>query len=578
MQHDRIPAVSSVPGRHSRRNRDLPRRAADLLVDQLIAVGVDTVFGLPGAAVAPIYDALMDRPQVRMVTVKHEANAVFAAAGYAQTTGRLGVALVTSGPGALNAMNGLACAFSDGLPVLLLAGEAARDGFGRGAVQEGSVYALNLVGMAAKVSKLAFEVPEAAALPSMLRRAVGVAMTGKRGPVFVSLPLNVLGVAIPAPAVVFSATSESGLSQAPIEQALRALSGAGRKVLLAGAGTRFGHGPALLREVAERLQCPVMTTPKAKGVFPESHPLSLGVFGMGGHPSTTAYLEAGVETILVVGSSLNEVATDGWSPLLKGGRTLIHVDVDAARVGRVYETDLAIVAPAEIFFAQLLQLAPQAAAMSPCRILYDRDPQEVPDGVGPGIGAPRALWELQQVLPPDTIYTTDSGTNLFFAIHYLKIDHPDAFVCLMGLGSMGTAIGTAIGAQVGNPERSVVAVLGDGGLAMTAGELLTAAAYELPIVVAVLNNGGLGMVEYGQAAVYGRTPRFETAPMSVTDLARAVGCDGTTIDGPNQVAAVLKARRVRPMVLDVHLDPRATIPGNRRVDKVKKSARVAELN
>ncbi|OGQ82984.1 MAG: hypothetical protein A2289_03790 [Deltaproteobacteria bacterium RIFOXYA12_FULL_58_15] len=554
-----------------RRNRDTKSRTADVLVDVLVETGVEVVFGVPGGAIAPLYDALIDRPEIQVVITRHEGHAVFAAAGYAQTTGKLGVVLVTSGPGVLNTFNGLGSAYVDGLPVLLLAGEAARAGFGRGAIQEGSVYAVNIVGMASHVTKLAFEIPEANAASAMLRRAMSVATSGKRGPVLVSLPLNVLGTPIVRPTVGLEVPETCGIPQG-LDHVVKALQSSDTKTIFVGSGVRWGKGPQLLRQIAERLQCPVMTTPKAKGVFPESHPLSLGVFGMGGHDSARKHLAAGVDVLLVVGTSLNEVATDGWSEHLAARRSFVHVDIDATRIGRVYPTDIGVPAPAALVFGELLKHLPQAPVRKSGGITFDRNASAIHEGAP--ISAPRALWELQQVLPHDTIYTGDSGINLFFATHYLTIDHPDAFVCMLGLGSMGTSIGLAVGAQIGHPQRTVVSICGDGGFHMAAAELSTAAKSGLPIIVVVLNNGALGMVQLGNGAVYGRTPDYSTAPLCVGGLARASGADSLTIEHPGDILTGVAAHRAskgvnKPLVLDVRFDPAVRIPTNRRFETIE---------
>src|SRR5581483_2832875 len=264
-------------------------RTADVIVDILASHGVEVVFGLPGGPIGPILDALIDRPQIRVATTRHEAGAMFSAAGYAQATGKLGVAVVTSGPGVLNAMTGLASAYCDGLPVLLLVGEVGRRDHGKGAIQDGSAYSLNIVAMAQHITKFAAEIYEPNAAATTLRKAIAEALSGRRGPVVLTLPMDVTTTAVAAPQVSVQTTASYSISPSAIEAGVEAIRSSNRTVLLAGSGVRGGDGPGRLREFAERTQCPVMTTAKGKGVFPENHPLSLGVFGMGGHPSTTSF-------------------------------------------------------------------------------------------------------------------------------------------------------------------------------------------------------------------------------------------------------------------------------------------------
>ncbi|HSN32886.1 MAG TPA: thiamine pyrophosphate-binding protein, partial [Ideonella sp.] len=312
-------------------------RVADQLVEILIAHGVEVIFGLPGGPIGPVLDALLDRSEIRVVQTRTEAGALFAAAGYARASGKLGVALVTTGPGVLNALTGLASAHCDGTPLLLLVGEVARRNFGRGALQDGSAYALQIVEILRKMTKFAEEVHDPQRAPSLLRHAIRAALSGPQGPVALTLPVDSTLAKVPPASLV--TPGPSTLPDPPdeaIDDVAALMREGGRGVLFVGSGVRGGDGPARLVELAERCQWPVMTTPKGKGVFPEDHPLSLGVFGMGGHISTTDYLEKGLATALVVGPSLSAVATDGWNALLNPRRAFVHVDVDERQLGRAY--------------------------------------------------------------------------------------------------------------------------------------------------------------------------------------------------------------------------------------------------
>jgi acetolactate synthase-1/2/3 large subunit len=531
-------------------------RAADVIVDTLIAHGVELMFGLPGGPISPVFDALIDRPSVRMITTRHESGALFGACGYARTTGKLGVALVTSGPGAFNALSGLASAYCDGLPVLLLVGEVQRKHYGRGALQDGSAYGLQMVEILKRVTKSTVEVNDAQRAPALLRAAIQQAMTGPQGPVALTLPMDVLLSPLTMQLVTRHISGIPSLSPTAIDEATQHLRDPGRMVVFAGSGVRGGHAPERLIEFAERLQCPVMTTPKGKGVFPENHRLSLGVFGMGGHPSATAFLEEGVDTLVAIGTSMSEIATEGWSQLLQPRRALIHVDIDERQLGRAYQYHLGIVAPAELFLERMTRELPQGAPRS-----YGVTRHIL--GEGPRLIAPqRAIEELQALLPADTIFTIDSGEHFMFATHYLRTIVPDGFIAMTGLGSMGQSIGAAIGVQIAKPERTVVAICGDGCFAMNALEVATAVAENVPIIVVVINDRRLGMVEIGQQKVYGRMPETRTSPMDVARLGRALGAQSLTIDGPNQLtqAQLMRMRERGPVVLDVRIDPAVRMP------------------
>ncbi len=559
-----------------------PVRGADLLVSMLAEAGVEIVFGLPGGAISPIHDALLDSP-IRTITTRHENGAMFAAAGYAHATGKLAVVAVTSGPGALNAMTGLASAWCDGLPVLLLVGEVPRAAHGKGVLQDGSAHGLQLVEMARHVTKLSVEVPRPSALPHLVRRAIATAMSGKKGPVMLTLPLDVTTAMIRPPRATGSITVGETMAPDDLDELEELLRAAERPLILAGSGLRGSRAPERLRRVAELLRCPVATTPKGKGVFPEDHPLALGVLGIGGHPSARAYLEGGVDVVLAIGTSLGDIATDGFSPHLQGSRALIHVDIDARQIGKSYEPTHAVVASAAELLgglAERLELAPPRAARR--RFLGGVERFElVGSPTRDRIASHDAIREIQRALPTDTIFTVDSGEHFMFAVQYLVTREPDAFVVMTGLGSMGQSIGAAIGAQLANPTRSVAAICGDGCFAMNAFEIATAVAERLPIRVFVFNDGILGMVEKGHEKVYGRRPEYPTAPTGTTGLldvcaiARGLGARTLLIDGKNQLAEVARTLcdYPGPVVVDVRIDPAVVM---RSKDRVAAMAPAAE--
>ena len=554
-----------------------PERTADVLVRVLVDAGVQVVFGSPGGTIAPLYDALLDAPGIRVVTTRHEAAAVFAAAGYARATGRIGVVLVTSGPGVINAMTGIASAYCDGVPVLVLAGEVARKNHGKGALQEGSPHHLNIIGMADHISKLALEIPEPNAAPSMLQRAIATALSGRPGPVTVTLPIDVTTALAMSSSVALEVNTSFTLPAWAVEDAVRHLVGHGKRrtIIFAGSGLRNGDGARKLLEFAERTQLPVMTTPKAKGVFPEGHPLSLGVFGLGGHPSTTAWLEAGLDVLLSIGTSLGDISTNGWSKLLTPREAHIHVDIDARQIGRTYATTLGIAAPAELFLDRMLELLPPPLERRSYGVRYYSDAEASVTAVEGRIAPQRALWELQQVLPPDSIYTCDSGEHFLFAVHYLRTELPDGFMVMSGLGSMGSGIGAALGVKLAHPHRPVAAICGDGGFAMAASEVSTAVAEKLPIIFVVMNDERLGMVELGHQALYGRSPSYSTSPMSIVALASALGAQTLAIKRPGQILGMESfLRHPRgPMVLDVRVDQSVRMPKNGRFEALGNAGR-----
>jgi acetolactate synthase-1/2/3 large subunit len=315
-----------------------------------------------------------------------------------------------------------------------------------------------------------------------------------------------------------------------------------------------------------------MTTPKGKGIFPESHPLSLGVFGHGGHPSSAEYLEGGVDVLLAVGTGLSDPATDGWSPLLNPSEHFIQIDTDALQMGRNYPVSVGLVGRADSVLEQIrahLTTAPRLASSYGVRRYTDPATE-----TSPRITPARAIWELQQILPEDTVYTCDIGEHLLFSTHYLKIDQPDGFVVMTGLASMGTGIAGALGIKLAQRERPVAAIVGDGCFAMSVGDLATAAREKVPMVIAVLNDGRYGMVELGNLSIYGRTPPYPTCEIDVKAFAQSVGAEAVVIEKPGDILGLSLEGRVGPLVLDVRVDPEARMPNkNKRFEELALAAR-----
>jgi acetolactate synthase-1/2/3 large subunit len=333
-----------------------------------------------------------------------------------------------------------------------------------------------------------------------------------------------------------------------------------------------------VRALAERLQVPVMTSPKGKGVFPEDHPLSLGVFGFGSHPSTTAYLEGGIDVLCAVGTGLGETATGGWSTLLAPTKHFIHVDIEASQIGKSYPVTLGIVGAAATVLARLVEeLGPGRAPER--RFGVERHDSAVENGPEGHIAPQRALAELQRVLPADTIFSLDIGEHMLFGIHHLAIRSPEQFVLQLGLGSMGSGLGAAMGIKLARPDRPVVAICGDGCFSMGLSDIGTAVRERVPFVVAVMNDARYGMVEIGHTAIYGRTPSFPSGKLDVAELARSLGADAYAIERAGDIERLDRALLLsdRPVVLDIHIDRFVRMKKNARFDFLSRTTRRLRL-
>jgi acetolactate synthase-1/2/3 large subunit len=533
------------------------------LVDVLRDFGVDAVFGVPGGAISGLYDALLDRPDVRIITTTHETNAAFMAIGYALATGRPGVVLTTAGPGITNALTGLAAAYYEGVPVIHIAGEVPRTAFGRGALQEGSASGFDSVSIVRRVTKMAIMLERSGSAASVLRKALTTGFSGKRGPVFVSLPVDVGATQLEPQPIHGSVHSSFDVDGAAARDSVRELESAERPLLLAGAGMRDPTSRRALLRLAEHVGAPVAVTTKGKGVFPEDHPLYLGLMGFGGHSSVIDYLKGGVDVLVAIGTGLNDFSTNAWTPLLHAQRCFIQIDVDSAQLGRNYGIDVGLLGPADAVIGRMLEHRKEDHVPLPSLATLCVDRAE-PSPKGMLTTADVALT-MNDVCPADAIFTVDMGEHLGFALHYLRVRASGDFLTCLGFGSMGSGIVAALGYQLGAPRRRTYALCGDGGFLMFGNELVTAVRHRLKTTFVIINDSRLNMVHLGMTAQYGRTPDFSHDKVDFAAMARAMGATGVNVSSRDELAAGLVLEAEGPLVLDVAIDPDVRMRDNQRV-------------
>lgn len=542
------------------------------LVDVLRDFGVNVVFGIPGGAISPFYDALLDRPDVRIITTKHEANAAFMAIGYAMATGRPGVVLTTAGPGITNALTGVASAFYEGVPVVHIAGEVARSAFGRGALQEGSPTGFDAVAVMRPVTKMSLVMSHAGPAASVLHKALTTAFNGRRGPVFVSLPLDVAAQQLEAQPIAGALRTAYEIDDDSTRNALSLLERASTPLILAGSGTRDPTSRRALRRLAEYIGAPVCVTTKGKGVFPEDHPLYLGVTGFGGHDSVGQYLERGVDVLLAIGSGLNDFSTNAWTPLLRARRAFIQIDIDAAQLGKNYAIDLGLVGPADRVIGRMLEHRQEGRTPTLTRSPFPLQFQPVRASPRGMLTTMDVVLAMNEHCPDNAVFTADMGEHLGVALHYLRVrEHADFLTCL-GFGSMGSGINAAIGYQLGAMHRRTYAICGDGGFLMYGTELATAVQHTLPTTFLIMNDSRLTMVHHGMHAQFGRAPDFATQPIDFAAFARSLGAMGRTVRTREDLAEGLAERHDGPLVLDVRIDADIRLEGNQRVAALKQFA------
>jgi acetolactate synthase-1/2/3 large subunit len=525
--------------------------------------GVRLAFGIPGGLISSMFDALAEVPEIKLVMTRHEAMAAFCAIGHAVATGTPALVLTTSGPGITNTLTGIASALLEEIPLIFIGGEVPASSASRAAMQDASSNAVDAVAMMRTVTRWSARVDNAAGAAGAAEQAMRMATGPRPGPVFLSLPIDVgTSVTRLAPVLLSDAATPEAPDPSFCRDVAQRLRRAKRPLIVAGNGAR--NAARELRLLAEYASSPVATTGHGKGIFPERHPLHLGVTGFGGHPSVRAYLAAGPDVVLIVGSRLGDMATGSYSLPLVGSDATFQVDREPWLIGRTYPVTAGIVGDARAILRAMLSEAPsgpkRSTAPPPLReaygIRYTVD-EPLPSRDGP-LKPSRVFAALQDAYP-NAFWATDQGEHCGYAIHYLRIDEPDQFRTMMGFASMGTGIGLAIGARAAQRERTVVGVCGDGGFAMHAGEILTCVEHGIDVILAIINDGRWNMVNHGFSSVYGRAPRG--MPSHVADLAgvaRDFGAVGVRIERAEDLDRDrLRAlsRLGRPVVLDIRIDP-----------------------
>lgn len=553
----------------------LPWTGADLLLDVLARSGVRRIYGVPGGPIVSLLDRIEDHPDLDFVLAKHEEGAVFMAEGFAQASGCLGVACVTAGPGTLHAVTAVASATSDGAPVLLLAGQVPVPHFGRGALQDssGGDWSPDLVAMLRSVTKFSTMVSDARQLEFLTRRAIWAATSPMPGAAHLGLPADVLtGSAPPSEKSGAPDVSVAHPDPSQVLGLVGALRSARRPLVLAGQGAKNAGVHDRLVDLAERLDLPVATTMKGKSVFPERHPLALGVFGHYGTTEQTweAVLDDEIDMLLVLGSSLGEVSTAGWEERLTRDRVVWQVDIDRRQFGRGTVIDHGVHADVAAVLDSLLRELDVPGADGGAG---PRDPR-LPAPRGSGASSP-ATSELQgsqvaavldRMLPQDTLMLVDNGNALCWIGEAYRAGAGREIYCSLNVGCMGYSVPAAIGVALARPDRPVVAVVGDASFAMTCPEVHTAAERGLSITWVVLNNGGNAMVANGQELMYSREAGSMYArPIDVAAVAGGFNADVATVRTRAQLTAALEVvlgadaahsrKRSRPTVIDVRVDP-----------------------
>jgi acetolactate synthase-1/2/3 large subunit len=535
--------------------------------------GVTHIFGVPGGPLVPLYQALAERQRIQPILAKHEEGAAFMAEGYARVRRGLSVCYGTSGPGATNALTGVASAYSDSVPLLFLSAQVSTSAFGKGALQDGSGgnWNLNIVDIFRSATKFSTMLSNPQQTPDLMRRAIRTALTGRQGAVHLNLPADLMKQSV----LTDELSTVRHRSQTPfagdptaIATVANLLFAARQPVFLVGHGINLAGDWEPLVRIVEACNIPVATTPKGKGAFPESHPLSLGVFGLGGSPLSDAYLlSEDVDLIIFVGTSLGELQTHGWDPRLARNRKVIQIDIDPLEIGKNYPVDASIIGDARTILRALADQLPSPVHTGISRSnpllesIRARHPRyyraDELQGTASELKPQALVARMSEIVPSETLLFVDNGNCVSWVGQYYVAREPGSIFIALNVGSMGYAVAAAIGGKVAAPQRPVIALVGDGAFAMNGMEIHTAADHGIPVIWVVLNNGGHGMVYNGETLLCGRS--FSTVfskPLDVALIARGLGVQSyqarTLEEFSESLERALQAQM--PCVIDAYVD------------------------
>lgn len=541
------------------------KSGSEILMDALAKEGVDTVFGFPGGAVLPIYDTIYDT-KIRHILVRHEQGAAHAADGYARSTGKVGVCIATSGPGATNLVTGIATAYMDSIPIVAITGQVGTDLLGNDSFQEADIF-----GVTIPITKYNYLVKKVEDLPGIIKEAFHIARTGRPGPVLIDIPKNIQvakmeyagypeEINIPS----YSPTIKGNPRQ--IKLAAEAIGKAERPVIYAGGGVIISGASEELKHFAEKINAPVTMTLMGLGGFPGTHELSMGMLGMHGTMAAN-YAVTESDLLIAVGARFDDRVTGKLSAFAPNAK-IIHIDIDPAEIGKRKKADIPIVGDIKQVLQSLIKEIktdwPKAARSFSSgwakRIEKWKEDHPLVYKDEKGKLKPQFVIEkIYEVTKGDAIITTEVGQNQMWTAQFYKFDKPRRLLSSGGLGTMGYGLPAAVGAQAANPDKVVFDIAGDGSIQMNIQELGTAVCAKLPIKIAILNNFYLGMVRQWQQLFFNK--RYSNTCLSgnpdFVAVARAYGAYGILVKKSEDVVPALKeAMRIddRPTIIDFHVD------------------------
>jgi acetolactate synthase-1/2/3 large subunit len=559
--------------------------SAAIMAKYLEKENVKYLFGVPGAHVLPLYDAIYRTTSIKPILTKHEAGGAFMAYGYAAVTRNLGVCCGTVGPGATNLVSGVTAAHMDSIPLLVVTGQVGTKAFGRSAHQEATGYGrtIDQSALFKSITKMSVMITDKDSMSRTLRSAIRTALSGRPGPVHLAFPSNIqleeIEEEVLLPENYRPIKSANALCIDQIKPIADLLFNAENPAMLIGYGASKCAEDGIIIKLAERLQIPVATSGKGKGVFPEDHPLSLGCLSIRGSKAANTYLKSDIDVLLVVGTDFSEMTSHGWDSKLQPLKALIQIDIDPNEIGKNYSVKVGLVADASdalhSLYSYLLTLPSKTKRdLIPFKesMQYYNETESSSDKLP--MKPQRLMRELRNSLPRNTMIFGDMGNTYSWILRYFQ-SYPEGMNFLpSGMACMGSSVAACVGGKLGKPGSPVVCICGDGDFLMTGMEVLTAVDYKIPVIWIILKNNRLGAIHDVQELSYqGRISASMFTDIDFVSIARAFGAHGLRIEKPENIAtAVKEALDVNgPVILEAIIDPDEKFPLTRRAIALKDS-------
>ena len=553
----------------------MKKRVANIIVEQIAKMGVHYIFGVTGKAISAFIDAILDYDSVEFIAAKHESGAALMAYGYAQASGKIGVCCGTTGGGTTNLATGVATAFMNSVPLLVITGQVSTFEFGKGAFQEstGIGQSINSVEFFKSITKQSLSIDHPSEVISTLGKAIKTATTGRMGPVHINIPFNIQLTEIDSEIKTIDSSTEDETPdfRKEIESVIQLMQAAEKPAFLLGWGSVLSGAHREITEIAEKYNIPVATTLQGKGAIPSNHYLCLGVMGVCGHSSASDYIFEKADLLIAVGTTFGEFSTFNWDERITKDKKLIQIDIDHREIGKNYSVDIGITGDASLIIKELhqelitkeFQPKKEIALEHPSKKYINphiMEAEHVP------LKPQRIFKELREDTPDNTLFLADSGAHWAWAMHYLPVHKGGGFYPTLGLGSMGASICSAIGVKLGKSDHPVICICGDGSFLMYGNEVTTAEHYNIPVIWVILNDSRYNLPAISMKKQYNRTIGVDFKKIDFSKLADVFGIKGYRVEKPGDLKKALKEAIALngPVVIDAVIDPEEIPPVGKR--------------